>query len=50
MIREVYVKVNTEVVNNTPVKFVEFKKFWKNNKSDKNYVMIYVNENNKIVQ
>lgn len=49
-LREVYIKIGTEVENKIPKEFIEFDAFWKTNKSDNGYTVIHLNKENQIVQ
>lgn len=49
-LREVYLKIGTEIENKVPKEFVEYEDFWKTVKCDKGYIMVYLNKDNQIVQ
>lgn len=47
--REAYVKIGTEIINGVPTKFIEFNEFWETIKNDERYIMVYLNDNNQII-
>lgn len=48
--REVYVKIDTEVINGTPENFIEFSEFWETHTNDNGYCLVYLDDDNKVVQ
>ncbi|MCF8017861.1 MAG: hypothetical protein K9L62_00550 [Vallitaleaceae bacterium] len=49
-IREVYVPLDNEVVDGVPAPFVEFSEFWNMHSTDEGFIMVYVDEKNRIVK
>jgi len=48
-IREVYVKVGTEVVDHVPINFMEYQTFWESHRTDAGFAMVYLDRQNRIV-
>jgi len=48
-LREVYVKIGTEVENKIPKDFIESKDFWNTIKDDTGYIIMYLNNDNQII-
>lgn len=48
-LREVYVKVGTEVIGKVPASFIEYSDFWSQHNDDTGFTLIYLDTENRIV-
>ena len=48
--REVYVLIGEDIIEKVPKSFYEFDDFWEEHENDNGYVMMYLDDNNRVVQ